>query len=250
MEPLHGHEQGFSETADVETASDEYACRFAGAVGAWFLQVQQTALFSLLATPSGGTVLDVGGGHAQVADPLCRRGYRVTVLGSAPDCARRLQPWIAAGQCEFRVGDVTSLPFPDQSFDAVTCFRLLPHCGRWPRLISELCRVATHEVVVDYPTRRSLNAIAPALFEAKRRIEGNTRAWRLFRDSEIRAAFEQQRFAVTGRRPQFFLPMVLHRTLGRRRVSVALEALCRAVGLTAWLGSPVVARAARRDSVP
>ena len=58
---------------DVETASDDYAARFAGPVGAWMLQVQERAVLELIAPWPGASVLDVGGGHAQLAaggDPI------------------------------------------------------------------------------------------------------------------------------------------------------------------------------------
>jgi 2-polyprenyl-3-methyl-5-hydroxy-6-metoxy-1,4-benzoquinol methylase len=236
----------FPETADIETSSADYASRFAGEVGAWFLDVQARTLAALMTAPPGSRVLDVGGGHGQVAGPLCGRGYRVTVQGSAPCCAARLQPLLDAGQCEFRIGNVLALPFADGAFDAVTCFRLLPHCERWPELVGELCRVARAEIVVDYPAQSSLNVIAPALFGAKQRFEKNTRTWRSFRHAEVRAAFARHGWAVTARRGQFFLPMVLHRALAARRVSAALEGVCRALGLTRLLGSPVIARAVRR----
>ena len=40
-------------------------------------------------------MLDVGGGHGQLAIPLCRAGYRVTVLGSDASCRRRLEALVA-----------------------------------------------------------------------------------------------------------------------------------------------------------
>lgn len=234
----------FPETADIETSNDDYATRFRGAVGAWLLATQERGTLRLLRDlPKGATVLDVGGGHAQLAGPLCREGYDLTVLGSAESCRQRLEPVLAGGgTCRFVVGNVVALPFPDHSFDAVVCFRLLTHCGQWPTLARELCRVSRGPVVADYPTGQSLNAIAPALFEAKKKVEKNTRAWRLFRHDEVRAAFAAAGYAETGRFGQFFLPMVLHRALRCRPLSAALEAVCRALGLTRRWGTPVIVR--------
>ena len=231
---------GYPETADIETSSEGYAARFAGPVGQWMLGVQERLVLSLLAATPGATVLDVGGGHGQLAGPLCRAGYSVTVVGSDESCRARIAAWVESGRCKFRVGNVLNLPYPDRAFDTVISFRLLPHCGAWPVLIAELCRVARTTVIVDYPTRRSVNAIAPALFGAKKKLEGNTREWRLFRDSEVRAAFQAQGFGGVRRAPEFFLPMVLHRALRLRALSAGMEAVCRGLGLTRWFGSPVI----------
>ena len=53
----------FSETADIDTSSDDYARRFSGKTGAWFLKVQQAATMRMLALSCQKTILDVGGGH-------------------------------------------------------------------------------------------------------------------------------------------------------------------------------------------
>jgi 2-polyprenyl-3-methyl-5-hydroxy-6-metoxy-1,4-benzoquinol methylase len=235
----------FPETADIETSSDDYATRFRGASGAWMLDVQTRLTRRLLAGMPHGSLLDVGGGHGQLAYPLADDGWQVTVVGSAAECRHRVAALADAGRCTFTVGNVVALPYPDGHFDAVICFRLLTHCDRWPQLVRELCRVSRGPVIVDYPTSQSLNAIAPALFAAKKKIERNTRTWRLFRHCEIDQAFEAAGFRVRARRKQFALPMVLHRTLRAAPLSRLLEALCRCCGLTAWLGSPVVLRAER-----
>jgi ubiquinone/menaquinone biosynthesis C-methylase UbiE len=231
----------FPETADIETSSDGYAGRFAGPTGQWMLSVQERLALSLI-KPYGGSrsILDVGGGHGQLALPLCRNGHRVTVLGSSEECARRIRPTLDSGRCRFRVGNVVSLPFPDRAFDLAISFRLLTHCGRWPILISELCRVARQAVIVDYPTSQSVNRLAPKLFEAKKKVEVNTRTWRLFTHDEVRRVFDEQGFKQARLKKQFLLPMVLHRMLKCRPVSAGLEAAFRAVGLTRLAGSPVI----------
>ena len=109
--------------------------------------------------------------------------------------------------------------------------------------------MARRRVVVDYPTSQGLNAVAPALFGAKKKLEGNTRAWRPFRHAEIESAFAAHGFRPLRRTPQFFLPMVLHRTLKCRPVSAAMESACAALGLTRRWGSPVIAAFERTQPV-
>jgi 2-polyprenyl-3-methyl-5-hydroxy-6-metoxy-1,4-benzoquinol methylase len=231
----------FPETADIETSSDAYAARFAGPVGEWFLTRQYAIVEQLLAAHPGARILDVGGGHGQLALPLCRAGYQLTVLGSDPVCAQRLQQPIDSGHMEFIVGNIIELPFPDHAFDIALCFRLLPHCAQWEKLIAELCRAARHSVIVDYPTHQSLNCLTRWLFGAKKKIEGNTRPYTLFSHGEINRSFAQHGRTRAAFHPQFFLPMVLHRAMKKPRLSAALERLCAASGLTRLWGSPVIA---------
>ncbi len=231
----------FPETADIETASDGYAARFSGPTGAWMLRCQERGVLESLQRAGAHTVLDVGGGHGQLAAPLVREGYEVTVLGSAPVCAARLRGVLENPRCRFEVGNVVALPFPDRAFDAVVSVRLLPHCGQWRALIGELARVARNIVVVDYPHAGGLNALAPWLFEAKKKMEKNTRVWRNFTHREVLDAFREAGCAPMIRQGQFFWPMVLHRTLKQPALSTALEWLPERLSLTRRMGTPVLA---------
>lgn len=236
------------EDADVESSSERYARRFAGPVGRWFLDLQgRLTLECLAGLPPGSAVLDVGGGHAQLALPLAEAGYHVTVVGSEPSCGGRLAPLTAAGRCRFEVADLLALPYPDQSFEAVVCYRLLAHSIAWRRLVGELCRVARHRVVVDYPARRSVNVASEALFRIKNSIErGTTRPFALYGRGEVARAFAAAGFQVTAERPQFLMPMAFYRLAGSAGLARAAEGLARSVGLTGLFGSPVIARADRR----
>ena len=169
-----------TETADVETSSAEYARRFAGPVGAWLLTVQERIVTDWLAGLRGAAVLDVGGGHGQLALPLAAAGCRVTVLGSSDACRAPLEPAVSEGRLDFTTGSVIALPYPPGAFDVALSIRLLPHCRRWRMLVGELCRVARRAVIVDYPAWRSVNLFAGLLFGLKRRIEHNTRPFALF----------------------------------------------------------------------
>jgi SAM-dependent methyltransferase len=237
------------EDADVESSSELYARRFSGPVGRWFLELQaRLTLESLSGLPPGATVLDVGGGHAQLAPPLVEAGYRVTVVGSDASCGERLASLTAAGRCRFDVADLLALPYEDRAFDAVISYRMLAHSIDWRRLVRELCRVARQRVVVDYPARRSVNVASEALFKVKNSVErGTTRPFALYGRREMASAFEAAGFVVTRERPQFFLPMALYRLAGSAGLARAAEGVARAVGLTGLLGSPVIARADRRS---
>jgi hypothetical protein len=232
----------YPETADIETSSSDYARRFSGKVGEYFLDVQTKTVLNMLEPWSGARVLDVGGGHAQVAVPLVKKGFSVTVSGSSEECRNRLDAMLDPGSFEFVNCDMLSLPFEDNSFDIILAFRLLPHVNQWQRLISEMCRVASKAIIVDYPDIRSFNFMSKHFFKAKKAIEGNTRPFRCFTRGELFWEFERHGFVYSYIYPEFFVPMVLHRTLGSVPFSRAVEFCSRLFGFTHFLGSPVILR--------
>jgi 2-polyprenyl-3-methyl-5-hydroxy-6-metoxy-1,4-benzoquinol methylase len=235
-----------AEDADVVTSSAAYARRFAGPVGAWFLDVQARITLELLAPWPGASVLDVGGGHGQLLGPLLDAGHPVTVYGSGEACRERIAGRLDGTRARFEVGDLLRAPWAAGAFDVVVSYRLLPHVAAWRELLAELCRLARRAVLVDYPTRRSVNAAAGALFAAKKTVEGDTRPFAVFRDGDVEAALAAAGFRATARRPEFFFPMALHRGLGAAPVSRGLETAARGLGLTRALGSPVIMRAEPR----
>jgi SAM-dependent methyltransferase len=236
------------EDADIEAATDAYAARFAGPVGAWFLAVQGRTMLELLpGGPAPLRVLDVGGGHAQLVPYLLEAGHDMTVLGSHPRCAARLTEWLRLRRCRFHVGNLAATPYADAAFDVVLSFRMLAHVTDWRGFLGELCRVASRSVIVDYASLRSLNRFAGMSFGMKRRLEPDTRTFRTFDPATLRDAFAERGFRVAESRAQYMLPMVLHRTIGSIRVARALEGVARQAGLTRRLGSPVIVRADRES---
>lgn len=234
-----------SEPPDIVTSSDDYASRFQGAVGDYMLGVQEQGLFALLGQHTmglGSTVLDVGGGHGQLAPPLVRAGYAVTVAGSDASCFRRLQAQEQAASIEFVECDLLRLPFEDRQFEFVTSVRLMSHVEDWPRLVSELCRVSGRAVIIDYPIWSSLNALSLLAFPIKRKIEKNTRNYKTFFAGEIRSAFAAHGFRQTCDWRQFVLPMALHRAMPRSPFARRAERVFRKTGVTRVVGNPVLAR--------
>lgn len=245
MHTPHHDSLTFPETADIETSSEDYAQRFSGAIGAWFLRVQDQATLRMLPPGNGATLLDAGGGHGQLTEAFLRQGYVVTVLGSAEVCQQRIRHLLDDRHCTFRVGNLLELPYPDRAFDVVVSYRLLPHVTQWQALVAELTRVARHVVLVDYPTLYSVNVMTPLLFRFKKRLEGNTRPYTLFKERDLVSVFQMHGFQRTQRYAEFFLPMALHRMLKAPKLSSIAEQLCRVCGLSPFFGSPVVLRLER-----
>ncbi len=226
--------------ADVETASEGYARRFAGPVGRWMLERQATLALGLIARAGTGplSLLEVGGGHGQLTGSLRAAGHRVVVHGSRPVCHARLR---RPGDGIPRVAsDLWRLPFGAGAFDGVIAIRLLAHVEDWRALLAELARVAGRFVLVDFPVRGAVHRLAPALFGVKRRVEGNTRPYFDYRPAEVEAVFTGLGMRVAGVARQFALPMALHRALKRPGVSRSLEGMAERAGSTRRIGSPIL----------
>jgi 2-polyprenyl-3-methyl-5-hydroxy-6-metoxy-1,4-benzoquinol methylase len=127
------------EDADLETSSAGYARRFAGPVGAWFLERQARSTLELLTPWPGARILDVGGGHGQLTGPLLEAGHQVTVW-QRRGVPGRVAGWVDAGQARFACGDLLHAPWPDQSFDVVPADCCPRDAGG--RAGGELCRLA------------------------------------------------------------------------------------------------------------
>jgi SAM-dependent methyltransferase len=235
-----GHD---TEWPDIGSSSDDYAKRFSGEVGRHFLDVQRDAVLELLRPWRGARILDVGGGHAQLAGPLREAGYDVTVLGSATaysDRPRRLCPDVP-----FVTGSLLDPPFCDGAFDVALAVRLLAHLPDWRLLVRGLGRVARRAVLVEFSSGAGLNAAGGALFGLKKRVEGNTRAFHSIARSEIEREFALLGYGECQSRAQFFWPMALHRLSKSAGFARAMERVPHRLGLTARIGSPVILCAAR-----
>ncbi|NEO67626.1 MAG: class I SAM-dependent methyltransferase, partial [Moorea sp. SIO4G2] len=99
---------------------------------------------------------------------------------------------------------------------------------------------AKQAVILDYPTVRSVNAIAPYLFKFKKGLEGNTREFICYKEHELLEFLKSIGLSKAERYPQFFVPMVLHRAFKSPLLSSLMEKLFKLSGLTYVFGSPVI----------
>lgn len=240
----------YSTYADTETARTFDARRFGGPIGDLVATAQADALIQLVGAVRGQTVLDAGTGTGRAALLLAERGARVTAMDASNEMlavARRR----AADQrsaIEFRTGDLHALEFPDCSFDVAVSLRVLMHTPRWEQCLGELCRVSRRLVVIDYPSARSFAAIEAGCRRVASRLGVDTEAYRVFLDGTIASAFERQGFRVGSSHRQFVLPIALHKALGSRPFTTAVEGALNRIGLLGLAGSPVTIAAERCES--
>lgn len=230
---------------DVETASDGYARRFTGAAGKFFLDVQARALERLMTGLEQTTVLEVGGGHGQLVPTFLQRRCQLTLVGSRERAHERVRAGFPTADIRYVTTDLLELPWPDRSFEVVAAVRLLSHVDDWETLLAEFCRVADRSVIIDFPSWRSVNALAPLLFRLKKSAEKDTRPYRSFLPSRISAELRRHGFGISGSHGQFVLPMLLHRAMSGARWLQDCEQAAEYLRLTRLLGSPVLLRADR-----
>jgi len=97
--------------------------------------------------PESKTLLDVG----------CGRGYWLSLLRDKTSLELTgcdVMDTVEDAEINYRKGNIESLPFPDESFDIVTCHHTIEHVRDLPKAINELKRVARRQIIVVTPKQR------------------------------------------------------------------------------------------------
>ena len=225
------------------------AMRFSGPIGTLLAESQEGVITSFLGPIDGRSIVDVGTGTGRAAIGLARGGARVTGVDASPEMLRVARDRAAAERLDvtFDVGDAHRLVYKDRAFDCAVSLRVLMHTPDWRRCLAELCRVSAERVVFDYPAALSAAALQAAgrhlLARAGRRVE----AYRVMRGAAIREALGASGFRIERVHKQFVLPIAVHKLVGSRAFTRALEGTLAAVGLLRLFGSPVTVVAVRCD---
>jgi ubiquinone/menaquinone biosynthesis C-methylase UbiE len=146
---------------------------------------------------------------------------------------------------EYVPGDAHALPFPDRRFDAAVCFRVLMHTPGWRQCVAELCRVSRTRVVLDFPALGSFAALESLGRRAAHAMGRRTEPYRVLRERAVAQALDQHGFRVVSVHRQFVLPIAFHKAFDSLPLTLAVERICRAIGLLRALGSPVTMVAER-----
>ena len=248
VQPSGGH-YSYTVYADPGMADRFDAMRFSGPIGTLLAESQEQVLADFLGDVGGRRILDVGTGTGRAALAIARRGASVTGVDASAEMLRVAKARAEAQQVPvaFGIGDAHRLEFPDRSFAAAVSLRVLMHTPDWRQCLAELCRVSDERVVFDYPAALSAAALQAMgrhlLAWAGRRVE----AYRVMRGGAIRDALRASGFRIERVHKQFVLPIALHKAVGARAFTRAVEGALAAVGLLRLFGSPVTVVAVRCD---
>jgi ubiquinone/menaquinone biosynthesis C-methylase UbiE len=237
----------YSVYADRAMAESFDQLRFGGPIGELIAQTQAEILASFLAPLADRTVLDVGTGTGRAALALAKRGARVTGLDASAEmlavAARRAQD--AGLDIAFRQGDAHALPADAAAFDHVVCLRVLMHTPDWRQSLAELCRVARHRVLFDYPALASAAAIQAFTRRVAHAVGARVEAYRVFSDASVRAALSANGFRIVESHRLFVLPIALHKRIGSVGFTKGVEGALARAGIARIAGSPVTVAAER-----
>ncbi len=138
-----------------EIASTYDVIRFRGLRGAFVNRLELGLLMrSLAGLPRGACVLDLPSGTGRLVRHLAQAGYRAVGADISLPMLREAR---RSRTIPLARADAESLPFADNSFDAVVCLRLMSHLPPEARatILHEMARVARERVVVVYQPHRA-----------------------------------------------------------------------------------------------
>lgn len=184
---------------DASGQSGEHAA-YLGTLAGFFAERRRT-WFSYLDLRRGEVVLDAGSGMGEVTRDLASMvgpvGRAVGVDLSADLVGRANERAVGTPDLEYRVGDLTDLPFEDATFDAVYCERVFQHLADPDRGIAELFRVLRpggRVAAIDPDFTRSVQdsndfMASDILTAAARRVVANPSSGRELRAQLVGAGF-------------------------------------------------------------
>ncbi len=245
--PPRADHYSYAVYADPAMAEAFDTLRFSGPIGRLIAAAQEQILAEFLAPLDGRTLLDVGTGTGRAALALAARGAAVTGIDASEEmlAVARRRAAAAGLAVTFARGDAHALAFPDASFDAVVCLRVLMHTPDWRQSLAELCRVARDRVVFDYPALSSAAALQAVTRHVAHACGARVEAYRVFSRRAVEAALRASGYRIRDSHRQFVLPIALHKRLNSGPATERIEGAFRRAGLTGALGSPVTLVAER-----
>ncbi|SRR5260221_2446486 len=146
-----------------------------------------------------GDVLEIGCGSGAMGAEALRKYPDATLTAtdfdeSMVDVARRRLSEFGP-RVEVRQADVTALPFPDGSFDAVLSFIMLHHVIQWEQAFAEMARVMRpHGMLIGYDLLGD---------GVGRIVNGREKETRVMRRDELRQVLDQLADVRASIKPAF-----------------------------------------------
>lgn len=154
------------------------------------------------AVPDGSTVLDVPFGTGRFVEIYNRKDMRVSGLEISDDMIRAARD--ARGEAmdgyDIRVGDARRLPWPDDTFDLVVCYRFIPSIisvGASRVVLGEIARVCRGTALLDLAIRD------PSAPQRTRRVRSSESAGVLLYEDEVREMLAKAGLTVEKIIPQY-----------------------------------------------
>jgi ubiquinone/menaquinone biosynthesis C-methylase UbiE len=212
-----------------------------------YLHDLEVETFQSLMDGSYGRILDVGAGTGKLSIPLGTQSRKIFSVDPSFEMLRVARRKAELEDVPLRpvIGDALHLCFRDEALDCAVSSRVLMHLPDCKQGLAEVCRVAKHMVIVDFPSVASFGGVESVFRRCRRLFKANTASYKVFRVGKIVRELERNNFRVVEVQKQFCLPLAFHRWLDRVQVSKRIEELCRMLGLMRILGSPVVVKAVR-----
>ncbi len=148
----------------------------------WGLEQAAVADFLALCAEAPAEILDVPVGTGRFVELYSERGDRVLGIDVSQDmldqAAEKIRE-ISEAQVELRIGDISDLTLPTDSFDVIVCVRLfnLIDSGAVSTALEELARVTRQHVIVGVRAHGTRGWM--------RRVARRTRAWALGRPLKL-----------------------------------------------------------------
>lgn len=145
-------------------------------------------------------LLDIGCGGGLLTEEFASLGCQVTGIDISPESIAVAQAHAAMSglSIDYRVGSGTSLPFDNESFDAVSCCDVLEHIRDWKQVIAEAARVLVPGGLFCFDTiNRTLKSRLTFIYGLQELpltalMPADTHVWEMFiRPDEISAALRE-----------------------------------------------------------
>jgi len=141
-------------------------------------EMQRKIIFDFARKVKRDDVLELGCGTGRITAPFAfsNRNSKITAVDISKNMLQQLGKKLKSLKIKnvsLKQGDVTKLPFKNESFDLVYSMRVIWHIKEYEKMISEINRVLKKggTVVLDFPGKYGHWSILHALFPARTKFK-------------------------------------------------------------------------------